>query len=131
LHAAGPNLERIHLIDGILGILGLEDLGNDREPDFTTRCGQELDTIATQASKSIRSGAGLVRPTSENGSTGLGHGMSRGEHLLFRFNRTGTSNHRERVVPESNAADLDHSCGCTGDSAGFAFHVVRLLDESV
>ncbi len=77
LHAARADLKGIDLVNGILGVLRLENLGDNRETDLGPGGGKHPHTVATKSPEAIRSGAGFVSAGPQDGRSGFGYGVSR------------------------------------------------------
>jgi len=102
LHVAGADLHDVGVLGDRVGVVGVQELGDDRQAGLGPRLGEDLQRRNAQALERERRRARLERPAAEHARPGRRHRVGDRERLLARLDRARPGDQAERLL----AADL-------------------------
>ena len=107
LHVARADPDHVDVVDHVLEVAHVHQLGRDRQADLVTDGAQDAQTLETEALERVGRGARLVGAAAEHRTTGGLDRLGRRERLLVRLNRARTGHHREVAAADLARPDGD------------------------
>src|SRR6058998_896542 len=107
LNVARADLEDVGVLGDQLDLVGLHDLGDDRQPGLALRFGQQLQSLVLEPLEGVRRGARLERAAAEDARAGGLHFLRGVEQLQPRLDRARAGHDDDPCSADRHVADTD------------------------
>ncbi len=107
LHVPGADLEDVRILGDDVDLVGLHDLGDDREPRLLARLGEIAEALDAQALERVRTGPRLERAASDDRRSVRRDELRRLHELVPTLHRTGPGHDGQRPVADDRVEHPD------------------------
>ena len=104
LHVAGADLDDVRHLEHLVEAFGIHGLGDDQEPGFLARTGQQLEAGSAQSLEGVRRAPGLEGAGAEHRRAGVADRAGGVQDLALTLDRAGPRHHDHVVAADGQAA---------------------------
>src|SRR4051812_32274109 len=124
-HVAGADLQHVGVMSDEADLVGLHDLGDDRQPGQLSGLAQVAETLLTQSLEGVGRGAWFEGPAPQQVGAGGFHRAGRFEQALAALDDAGTADEDGTTCSDRYAANVDDGSALaaltTGQHVGTVF----------
>ena len=107
LHVPGADLEDVGVLGHDVDLVGLHDLGDDRQAGPLARLGEVAQALDAEALEGVRARPRLERAAAQDRRAGRGHRVGGLEQLVAALDRARPGHHRQRPVADHRVEHPD------------------------